>query len=191
MKTRNLIGICALALAMAATASPAGAAVSVYGGGLARDCYMAVENHYVSTVRALEVCDLALEQERLTRKNRAATLVNRGILHMRDGRHERARVDFERSLAIAPDLLEAKVNLGAALFNMERIDEALTMLNEGVNAESIDAQSTAYYNRALVHLRKDNVEQAYYDFRKALEINPRFTDAARQLERFQVIEAQG
>jgi tetratricopeptide (TPR) repeat protein len=164
-------------------------AVTVLGGGMARDCYLAVKSGKLGNAQALTVCDLALEQERLTKKNRAATLVNRGILHMRDGRNGRALADFEASLKLLPDLLEAKVNQGAALYGLDRLDEAMAALNEGIHVSDIDALSTAYYNRALVYLRKGDVQASYDDFKMALQVNPQMTPAAKQLERFQVISS--
>lgn len=189
MRPRILLGI-SLAAALAATAAgSAGAAVSVFGGGIARDCYIAVEKHLATNAKTLEICDLALEEEHLSRVNRAATLVNRGIVYMRDHRLQRSLEDFQRALELQPMLLEAKVNIGAALYGLERYDEAFTMLNEGVEAENIDARATAYYNRALIFERRGDVESAYNDYRKALELVPEFTLAAKQLERFSVVPA--
>jgi tetratricopeptide (TPR) repeat protein len=189
MRTRILLGICVAAAAAFAPAGFAQGAVMVIGGGMARDCYEAVEYQRVASIRAIEICDLALEQERLSQKNRAATYVNRGILHMRDKRYQKSLDDFERGLLIDGNLLEAKINIGAALYGLKRYDEALAHLNEGVHAESADARATAYYNRALIYERQGNVEASYDDFRTALEIQPAFELAARQLERFTVVKA--
>lgn len=189
MRPRILLGI-SVAVALGATiAGSAGAAVTVFGGGIARDCYIAVEKHSLTNAKTLEICDTALEQERLTLVNRAATLVNRGIVYMRDKRLERAMEDFNRALQLEPGLLEAKVNVGAALYGLERYDEAFAMLNEGVEAQNIDAKATAYYNRALIFERRGDVESAYNDYRKALQLVPEFTLAAKQLERFSVVPA--
>lgn len=191
MKTRLFTGAC-LALAIAATATPTSqAAVSVIGGGLASDCYQAVEFRRVSPQKSLEICNMALSYESLSRRNRAATYVNRGILHMREARFDRALTDFERSLGLEPALLEAKVNLGAALYNLSRFEEALAALNEGVGAEDVNARATGFYNRGLTHERLGDLQSAYWDYRTALDTNPAFTDAARQLERFTVVERQG
>ena len=73
-------------------AGPANAAVTVFGGGLARDCYLGVESGEPAR-DILPVCDLALQQERLKTRDRAATYVNRGIIHMREGRLEMALSD--------------------------------------------------------------------------------------------------
>ncbi|MEZ5939382.1 MAG: tetratricopeptide repeat protein [Hyphomonadaceae bacterium] len=176
--------IAALAAALAAT--PAQAAVTVVGGGMARDCYEAVdEGGQIGP--ALEMCNLALEQERLTRRDRAATLVNRGILRMRQASFEAAMRDYEESLRLEPNLMEAQVNLGAALYGLKRYPEALVALNEGIKSEDLKARAVAYYNRALTQEHLGQVEEAYYDFKQALALDPDFDDASRQLDRFQVV----
>jgi tetratricopeptide (TPR) repeat protein len=191
MNIRFRLGISAfVAIAAIATAAPAQGAVTVLGGGLARDCYEAVEYSRVGTADAIRICDLALEQEVMTRRNRAATYTNRGILHMRDGRNERALTDYTKSLNLMP-LLETKVNLGAALYGLKRYPEALSALNEGVATDSANARATGFYNRALTYEKLGNVEAAYDDFRSALEAKPDFEQAARQLQRFTVVPAEG
>ena len=191
MNVRFRLGISAIAALLAvAAAAPAQGAVTVIGGGLARDCYEAVEYVRVSTSDAIRICDLALEQEVLTRRNRAATYTNRGILFMRDGRNDRALADYSKSLSLMP-LLETKVNLGAALYGLKRYTEALAALNEGIATDSDNARATGFYNRALTYEKLGNVQAAYEDFRTALEIKPDFEAAQRQLTRFTVVPVAG
>jgi tetratricopeptide (TPR) repeat protein len=192
MSTRFRLGISAFVVAFAAAvAAPSEAAITVLGGGLARGCYEAVEYSRVTADRAMHFCDTALEQEQLTRRDRAATLTNRGILHMRAGQHEKALADYAKSIRLMPELLESKVNLGAALYGLGRYEEALAALNEGLGADSVDAKAVGYYNRALCHERLGDIQAAYEDFRQALNARPDFELAARQLERFTVITTPG
>ncbi len=192
MSTRFRLGISAIVLTVAASiAAPSHAAVTVIGGGLGRECYQAVEFSRVPPSKALEVCDLAIEQERMSRRDRAATYTNRGIIHMRDGRHQRALLDYQKALLLQPDLLETKVNLGAALYNLKRYPEAMKMLNEGIATDSANARATGYYNRALCFEKLGDVQSAYNDFRAALLAKPDFGLAAKQLERFQVVTIPG
>jgi Tfp pilus assembly protein PilF len=178
---------------MAVSAAPISAqnAVTVVGGGLAQSCYEAVEYGRVPAFRALELCDLALETETLKRRDKAATYTNRGILHMRLGNNTRALWDYQKSLNMMPELREAKVNLGAALYNLQRYPEALVALNEGVGTESVDARAIGYYNRGLTHEKPGDLQSAYEDFRRALQTKPDFTQAATQMQRFTVVPAGG
>ena len=192
MNTRFRLGISTFALCVAgAFAAPAQGAVTVIGGGLARACYEAVEYTKVSGEKAIDICDMALEQESLTKRNRAATLTNRGILFMRLGQHQRALVDYNRSIRLMPELLESKVNQGAALYGLGRYEEAMTALNAGIYTDSVDARAVGFYNRALCYEKLGDLQSAYEDFRKALETQPAFKQAADQMARFTVVEAPG
>jgi tetratricopeptide (TPR) repeat protein len=187
MSTRIRLGISVLAVTLAAAlAAPSEAAVTVFGGGLARACYEAVEFEKVSTDKGIQICNLALEQEGLKRRDKAATLTNRGILYMRDGKNQRALNDYERSLSLMPGLLETKVNLGAALYGLGRYTEALAALNDGILTDDVDARAIGFYNRALAHESLGDVQSAYEDFRRALNANPNFALAEKQLARFTV-----
>jgi tetratricopeptide (TPR) repeat protein len=190
MRTRFRLGISVICGVMAAApAAFAQGAITVVGGGLGEACFEAAENGRIPSARALEVCDLALEQERLNRRDRAATLTNRGILHMRAGNNTRALWDYQKSLNIMPELKEARVNLGAALYNLKRYPEALAALNEGVGSESLNARSIGHYNRGLTHEKLGDLQSAYEDFRMALQLDPEFAMAAQQMARFTVVPA--
>jgi tetratricopeptide (TPR) repeat protein len=192
MNTRFRLGIYAFALSAAGVfAAPAQAAVTVIGGGLARSCYEAVEYGKVGEAKAVQICDMALEQESLTKRNRAATLTNRGILFMRMGEHDRALIDYNKSIRLMPELLESKVNQGAALYGLGRYEDAMDALNAGVYTDSVDARAIGFYNRALCHEKLGDLQSAYEDFRRALDTQPAFKLAADQLERFTVVEAPG
>lgn len=192
MSTRFRLGISVLIGMLAAplTAHAQGA-VTVIGGGMARECYEAVEFSQIPLPKALDVCDQALELERMSARNRAATYTNRGILYMRLGNNTRALWDYQRSLDVMPKLQEAKVNLGAALYNLKRYPEALIALNEGVGTDSVDAKAIGYYNRGLTHEKLGDIQSAYEDFRRALQTNPEFKQAAEQMARFTVVPADG
>src|SRR5690349_5528048 len=183
MSTRFRLGISAFAVVAAGlAAAPSQAAVTVIGGGMARACYEAVEYEKIPTSKAIELCSLALEQEDLRRRDKAATYTNRGILFMRDGRNQRALFDYNKSISLMPDLYETKVNKGAALYGLERYSEALAALNEGVLTDSVDARAIGFYNRGLAYEKLGDLQRAYEDFRRALNTNPDFTMAAKQME---------
>ena len=190
MSTRIRLKISAFAASLLlAPAAFAQGAVTVVGGGLGQACFEAAESDRFAPVKAMEFCNLALTSETLKRRDRAATYTNRGILHMRMGNNTRAVWDYEKTLSIMPGMKEAKVNLGAALYNLKRYPEALVALNDGVEAASHDARTAGYYNRGLTHEKLGNLQAAYEDFRLALKLKPDFKLAQDQIDRFTVVPA--
>jgi tetratricopeptide (TPR) repeat protein len=175
-----------------ALVSPASAqyAVTIFGGGYARSCYEAVKGRALPA-KALETCDIALQQEDLSQKNRAATYINRGIVHMRAQRHERAMKDYEAGIALEPDMPEAKINLGAMLYYLGRYADAVAALDEGVKIENREARAAAHYNRGLAQEMLGELERAYADYKTAQALDPKLSQAERQLRRFQVLPASG
>ena len=188
MNTRFRLAFSVIAVTLLGGLSAAHAQVMVIGGGMARDCYQAVEFNTVAASRALQTCNEAIDHEQLNTRDRAATYVNRGILYMRQLSYQRAMWDYEESLKLRPGLLEAKVNIGAALYGMKRYDEAMAALNEGLLTDSIEARAVGLYNRALIWEVRGDEKAAYYDYKEALELKPTFVQAAKQLERFTVTE---
>lgn len=163
--------------------------VMVFGGGIARECFEIVKEDRLFAARALEICSSALEQEDLSRSNRAATHINRGILYMRQQSHGRAAQDFDAALRLSPDMAEARINLGAMYYYLGDYAKSVEALNQGVQVKDVEARAAAYYNRGLAHERLGNIEGAYADYREALAVQPEFELAAKQLKRFTLISA--
>ncbi len=185
IKKPEIVGILAFASLLAA-APQAHAAVTVYGNGLGRDCYVAVKEERVAFLRARDICDLALIEEQMNSRDRAATYINRGILYMRQKQNDRALDDYERAIRLKPDLAEAHINRGAALFALGEFEEAMNAINAGMTTKDPDAKAVGHYNRGLLHERAGDVTAAYYDYKAALELRPEFKEAATALTRFQV-----
>ena len=104
---------------------------------------------------------------------------------MRAGLYEKALSDYEKSKRISPDTGETYLNEGAAYIFIEAYDKALQSLDQAIAYGSNDLHA-AYYNRALAKEKLDDVEGAYYDFRRALELKPDWELAEWQLSRFEV-----
>lgn len=173
-------------VAMFAAAS-ASAQVFVVGGGLARDCYdEAQSGNYVFRL-AEQTCSRALREETLTRENRAATYVNRGVLRMREGEYEQALSDYNNATSILPELGAAYLNEGAAHIYQRNFSDALVSLNRAIELNTNDLFA-AYYNRAIARENTGDVPGAYYDLQRSLELKPGWDLAERQLSRFEVQE---
>jgi tetratricopeptide (TPR) repeat protein len=176
---------CGLLTLAAATPASAQQAMMVFGGGYARDCYDAVKGREPAQA-ALAICNTAIEEENLSRNNLAATLVNRGIVYMRQENYDRATKDYDRALSLKPEMPETKINLGAMLYHMGRYREAVEALNAGVATENVEARAAAYYNRAISHERLGDAQRAYDDHQAALATIPGYPPSVRQLQRFRV-----
>ena len=184
MKLKLLIAAAATAL----VAETASAQVFVIGNGLGGDCFQKTKNRYSNFRAADDVCTRALREEAMTRTNRAATYVNRGVLRMREGKYDVALADYSEALSLQPDLGAAYLNTGAAYIYQRDFQSALAPLNRAIELESNDLFA-AYYNRAIARENTGDVAGAFEDFSTSLEINPDWDLAIRQLTRFSVEDA--
>lgn len=172
------------ALTLAMTGASAQAAVTVLGGGLAESCSDAARDG-VRTVEALELCNLALETEALNSADRAGTLVNRGVIKLRRRNFDDAVRDFNRAAQLRPAMGEAYVNRGAAAIAQRRFQEGVSDINRAIEL-GVSEPEKAYYNRALAHEGLDDMKSAYFDYQKAIELKPDWTDPQEQLTRFTI-----
>jgi tetratricopeptide (TPR) repeat protein len=172
---------------LAITASSVGAAnaaISVLGGRLATTCYERVADGALNA-RALDVCNTALEEEPLTARDRAATLVNRGIIYLRRGYHDHAMADFDAAIRIRPALAEGYINRGAAFLQQENYRAAIDAFSEGINRTPEDP-ARAYYARAIAYEEVGDISAAYADYNRAAELSPDWSAPRSELTRFQV-----
>jgi tetratricopeptide (TPR) repeat protein len=173
----------ALAAAVLAPA-PASAAISIIGGGLGRECFLAAEFKR-ETRSSLETCNRALD-ESLSRRDRAATYVNRGIIHMQAREIDNALRDYDNALRLDPGIAEAHVNRGIALLHKGGADkEAIAALTRGLEMNPARPE-VALYTRAVAHEMVGNVREAYEDYLAAATLKPDWTEPAEQLKRFSV-----
>jgi tetratricopeptide (TPR) repeat protein len=180
-RTALIIGA---AMAAASLAASAQAYVYVAAGGNAAACYQHAVNQN-NTMEAVSTCTAALTADQLNARDRAATLVNRGILQLRMGRHDRAMNDFDQAIAAEPALAEGYINRGAALLRQENYGEAIAAISAGLERRPADP-AQAHYNRAVAHEESGNVRAAYEDYRRAAELAPNWEAPRLELARFSV-----
>lgn len=176
------VALCLAAFALS-TAPAASAQVLVLGSGLGKDCYQAVKFEKTSLQKAEQVCTKALSAGNLDMKNRSATFVNRGIARMREGRYDAALSDYASAERLNAEKGSLYVNRGAAHIYKKDFDSALSDLNTAIELDAKDLFA-AYYNRGIAKENTGDVQGAYFDFKKSLELNPDFQQAQIQLERF-------
>ena len=180
---RRLI-LAAAALAALMAAGGARASVTVIGGGLAEACSKAALTGK-SEIRFERICTQAIETEMLSARDRAGTLVNRGVLKLRRADFKGATQDFNVAVALQPAMGEAYVNRGAAAIGEHRYAESLPDLNKAI-ALGVEEPAKAYYNRALAYEGMDDVKSAYFDYQKAVELSPNWDAPKNELQRFHV-----
>ena len=174
-----LLGVC--------TASPAFAGAMVIGNDIGRECYdqTLLDPTPMRNFQALQICNKAVEDFDVNAYNRAAALVNRADILLRMARYHEAVADSEKGIAIDAEIGVAHLNRGAGMIGLERYNEALDSLNRAIDL-NVGKLQLAYFDRGLAKENLGDVRGAYYDYRKAAELDPSFQLAAQQLTRFTV-----
>lgn len=174
-------GVAAL---IAAAAGTAHAAVTVIGGGLAQACSEAALSGE-NDIKFVTLCTAALDGEFLSPRDKAGTYVNRGVIKLRRGAYAEATKDFDYAVRVKPDMGEAYVNRGAASLGLHRWAQSLPDINKAIEL-GVQEPAKAYYNRALAYEGLDDAKSAYFDYQKALELQPDWDAPREQLTRFSV-----
>lgn len=188
VKSRILAGVAALAGAVVVLTGSAAAASSVLGSGSEQACYRAARAGLAS-VAALESCNAALDSVILTPEDRAATYANRSAVYLGRSRPVEALADVELALQLDPALKDAAVNKAGALILLGRYAEARALLDDLLPVVDGEALERGLFNRAVAAEALGDVKSAYYDFKRATELNPGFEAARVELSRFQVEKA--
>jgi tetratricopeptide (TPR) repeat protein len=179
----SLLGVAGLVLSI----SGANAAVTVLGPGPAEECFQFAENGG-DLHEGLVRCSFALGTA-LSVSDRAATYVNRGVIHLGLRENDEAFKDIDAGIGLNPLLGDGYVDRGAALMSLGHYDQALVDLNKGISLGP-HRPHIAYYDRAIIDERNGDIRAAYDDYKKALDIEPNFTLAADELKRFRVLHNQ-
>ena len=181
MKVRFLL---MLAGVMAASPAMSQTVVSM-GVGLAHDCFI-----YAKIGRdprgGVDTCNRALQEEALARKDRAATLDNRGVLLDLLVRTQDAEDDFTKAIALRPDLGDAYVNLGSMLIKKRQLVEAQNSIAKGLDL-GMSFPHIGYYDLALAEELSGKYLDAYHHYQKALEFEPHYAAAEERLKDFTVV----
>ena len=163
---------------------PANALVMVIGNQLAHDCFE-IAKAGVDLANGVNTCTSALENEALSPHDRAGTYVNRGAIKIAMGRIDDALNDYNTGLTILPDLADGYVDRAGAYIMQRKFDLAMTDVNHGIELGPTYL-FVGYYNRAVAEQLSGKITEAYYDYQKTLELEPKFGPAAEALKAFVV-----
>jgi len=174
-------GLLSLAIPLSASHS----AVITVGGPLSRICY---ESALAQDDRrsALEGCTRALQEEGLQPRDRAATLVNRGIINMSQGHDRDADADFDGALALDRNLSDAWLNKGFLRIRRGDGRDALPLLQEGIS-RGPDRAALAIFARGVAYEQMGQFDSAYVDLKRAHDLEPRWQLPREYLARYQVV----
>jgi tetratricopeptide (TPR) repeat protein len=161
------------------------AAVTTFGNGQARQCFLAAEKER-NPLMGVETCTGAIDNEALNLRDLAATHVNRGILHMRLKNQQRALDDFDQAIRMMPALADAYINRAVLLVTMGQDEQAITDATRGIELGAIKPQ-LGYYTRAVARELRGQVREAFSDYTRAAELAPDWTLPRDQLSRFRVV----
>jgi len=164
--------------------SSASAAVLSVGGPLSQNCYEAALSGDTRD-QGVAACTRALTEEPLATRDRAATLVNRGILEMTRGKDAVADADFDSALRVDESLPDAWLNKGFLRLRRGDGRAALPLLQSGID-RGARRQALAIFARGVAYEQMGNFQSAYADLRRAQELEPRWSMPGEYLADFKV-----
>lgn len=157
--------------------------LTVIGNPDADDCYRATMLPDFAAEPSIVSCNIALNTRRVTRRDRASILVNRGILYNHMGEYAAAISDFEAALELFSNFPEAYINRGNAYFYTGQVERAIADYNRAIQRRS-SKRHTAYFNRGLANETRQQPDRAFADFVRANQLKPDWVLAAGRVEHY-------
>ncbi len=156
-----------LALFAADPAQPA--ASTSLGSTDALRCYQ--ESMFPFSNQGIDFCNNAISHGDLTRRDLAATYSNRGIIHAKNGKFEKALEDHDRAVRLKPDMPQVHINRGNALYHTHEYEHALTEFDKAI-ATDAGLLPTSLFNKALTLIKLHRIQEARSALETALEADP-------------------
>lgn len=178
----GILGVSMLLPAFGSTSALA--AMSVIGSSFGRDCYLSATTGGASE-EDIHTCRKALAIERLGDRDRAATLVNLGIILTHASRHDEAISSFDAAEKINPQLTEAMINRGNSYIHQREFGLAIEEYDRSL-ALGTSRRAEAFANRGLAHEYVADYPRAAMDYACALAHREGFPKVDRGLGRVRV-----
>ncbi len=155
------------------------------GDAPAAACAEAAASGGIPDYGAMGACRDAVRDTALLRSDRAASLVNYGILQMRRGESAGALDLFDQAKRLSPRLPDIRVNVSAALIRAGEAEAAIDLLDDIASIDP-DLRPVAHFNRGLAYWDLERFQNAYEDFSAAVSLQPNYTPAANMLQNFEI-----
>lgn len=181
MRTRIASALALMVAAMQPQSAHANAAMTVLGDSDAYECFMSASVR-TAAVSSLESCRKALHSGDLAKKDKAATLVNMGIILNSLARMDEAMPVFEEALVLSPNLPEAILSRGNSHFLRKDYDAAIADYELALQ-HGVKDPAAAHFNHGMAHGKKRDFRQAAVSYERALELKPDFGRAQARLDR--------
>jgi Tfp pilus assembly protein PilF len=101
------------------------------------------------------------------------------------GRHEDAIAECKIAIAVDPDFGNPYNDIGAYLIELGRYEEAVQWLERAKRARRYEPRHFPYANLARVYVKQNRLLDAIRELRAALEVEPGYEMARRELVRLQ------
>lgn len=155
------------------------------GGGEARACSLAAKmtlTRLNPSRGELDACNRALEEVNLSRRDRAATFVNRGIVLAALQDYQEALNDYNEGLELVPELPQAWNGKGNLYYLADRFNEAIAAYERALEL-NLPERQVAYYNLGITYEKMGDEAAAERNYNTALELAPGWGPPTERLER--------
>lgn len=160
--------------------------VSVIGGSeQARECFFAAQiavQMNSSSRSEILTCTNALQTENMNLRDKAATYINRGILHVALEEYKLAIADYARAEKLYPGFGAIHVNRGNLYFISQAYDGAIDEYNKALSV-GLKQESVAYLNRGMAYEKLGRLQEAKTDYLQAINLSPEWVIPQSKLER--------
>ena len=106
-----------------------------------------------------------------------------GWAYSHQGNYDEAIRECTVAIQVDPDFGNPYNDIGAYLIELGRHDEAVPWLRKAMEAPRYEPRHYPHMNLARVYMKQGKVQEAVEELKRALEIEPKYVAARRELHR--------